>query len=188
MKQKPAWNKYSINPYSYSNNLEALIYRQKEIQKRKVNNPKEKQKKQQLVERRNEYGKYVNKYYLPKHESSMDHQPSPSMHENQRMGPFNQGLGKDIPYEEDDIDFFEQVDEYRQSSFRDVPVQRSAPSESEPKHERGASSHAQPGEPTSGPKSKAFKINRVTTVNSSQQRGNQWHCRRRLSSRQRQPN
>ncbi len=74
--QLPPWNKYNLNPYAYSNNLEAKIRKEEEVKKKKkFHDPKEKQKKVELLNRRRDYGKYVKQYYLPKnsqHEEDPD--------------------------------------------------------------------------------------------------------------------
>jgi len=63
----PVWDKYSRNPYGYSNNLEKVMQRKEaEVKKRRIEDPREKMKRLELANRRLEYGKYVNRYYIPK--------------------------------------------------------------------------------------------------------------------------
>lgn len=107
-----------------------MLLKEKDMKRKKIVNVKDKQKKQKLVDRRQEYGKYVNRYYLPKIDQSHDHNASHagevdrsrSGHHQEPSGYMDAGRQHHIERQiDDDDDIYEHMAEINDGyAARDV--------------------------------------------------------------------
>lgn len=99
-----------------------MLQKEKDMRPKKVISLKDRQKKQKLVERRHEYGKYVNRYYLPKVDESQDHHRSMLAergaplggHRREHSGYLNDGERQVERQMENEDDIYEHMAEVRE--------------------------------------------------------------------------
>ena len=100
----PPWNKYSQNPYAVGSNLEAVKYQEKEERRRKNADPKVKQKKLELMKRRQDYGKYVHQYHMPKIHPHNEDDAKEDLNNQATAPEVEPYSSKDMPELEDEMD------------------------------------------------------------------------------------